>query len=324
MSEAMERLYERARDIRARIVLPETDDPRMQEAARRAVADGLADVVFVEGTGPAPKGFEVISPRDARLTEELAEVYANRRAPRDVSADELKQAMSDKLLVASLYVRAGRAGGTLAGAASATPDVVRAALKGIGPRPGIKTVSSFFKMILPETAHSPARPVIFSDCGMVVDPDSTQLVDIATAAADSCRLLIGDQPRIAMLSFSTAGSAAHPHVSKVTEATRALRVAFPDLAVDGEMQFDAAFVPDVARSKYPASEVAGNANVFVFPTLDAGNIGYKIAHRIGGATALGPVLQGLARPANDLSRGCSAQDIYDMIAITAIQSDSAE
>jgi phosphate acetyltransferase len=320
----MEKLYERARDIRARIVLPESDDPRMHEAAARAAADGLAEIVFVEGQGPAPKGFEVLSPRDSRLAEELAQTYRDRRAPRDVSAEEVARVIADPLHVASLVVGAGRAGGTLAGAVSPTPDVVRAALRGIGPRPGIKTVSSFFKMILPETAHGPARPVIFSDCGMVVDPDANQLVDIASAAAESCRLLIGDEPRIAMLSFSTVGSAAHPHVSKVATATQALKQSAPTLLIDGEVQFDAAFVPEVARAKHPESQIAGNANVFVFPTLDAGNIGYKIAQRIGGATALGPVLQGLARPANDLSRGCSAQDIYDMIAITAIQSHSAD
>ncbi|WP_232823129.1 phosphate acetyltransferase [Oceanibium sediminis] len=319
MSEILHSFYDRARDLRARIVLPEVSDPRIREAAARAKADGLGEIVFV---GPdAPRGFEALDPANEPLGEELAQVLQNLRKHKPISDAEARRAVRDPLLFAALMVRAGRAHGTIAGALNPTPNVVRAALRGIGAAPGVRTVSSFFLMILPETAHGPARPVIFSDCAMVVDPTSEQLAEIARAAAQSGHRLTGESPRVAMLSFSTDGSASHGHVSKVREAIDLLRGQAPDLAVDGEMQFDAAFVPDIAAAKFPGSDVAGRANVLVFPTLDAGNIGYKIAQRIGGATAIGPIFQGLAAPANDLSRGCTTQDIYDLIAITALQSE---
>lgn len=319
MSYSLESLYDRARSLRARIVLPEADDPRVQAAARRARDDGLAEIIFV---GPdSPLGFEVASPGDAPMTDELVALLQDLRKHKPISARDARYEIENPLLFAALMVRAGYADGTIAGAANPTADVVRAALRGIKTAPGVSTVSSFFLMILPETDACPARPVIFADCAMVVAPDPGQLAEIAQASALSCKRFMGEDPRIAMLSFSTAGSARNAEVSKVQEAVTLLRAAAPALLVDGEMQFDTALVPEIAASKFPGSDVAGQANVFIFPCLEAGNIGYKIAQHIGGASAVGPVLQGLARPANDLSRGCTAQDIYDLIAITAIQSE---
>jgi phosphate acetyltransferase len=196
---------------------------------------------------------------------------------------------------------------------------VRTALQIIGRAPGTRIVSSFFLMLLCEAGHDRKGAFVFADCALVVDPDSAELADIAIASADSYAALIRERPRVAMLSFSTMGSAAHDRVDKVVEATRAIETLRPDLLIDGELQFDAAFVPLINSAKAPGSRTGGHANVLVFPNLEAGNIGYKIAQRIGGALAIGPILQGLAKPANDLSRGCSADDVYSMIAVTGVQ-----
>ncbi len=222
-------------------------------------------------------------------------------------------------MFATLLVKTGKADGTLGGAATATAEIVRTAIQVIGPAKGARMVSSFFLMLFCKDHHEKKGAFVFSDAGLVIDPSAAEMADIARASATSFAELTGDTPRVAMLSFSTRGSAKHERVSKVTEATAMVREASPELIVDGELQFDAAFVPDVAQAKAPNSALVGNANVFVFPSLEAGNIGYKIAQRMGGAQAIGPILQGLAKPANDLSRGCSAEDILFMIAVTSAQ-----
>ena len=315
-------LHDRARAARHHVVLPEGTDPRVREAAGRAVAEGLARVTLLAPEGTAlPDGVTLRDPAKVD-TDAMAAAYMEARAKRHPTPEEAAKAVADPLVHAALMVRMGLADGTIGGAVATTSDTVRAALQMIGTAAHAPLVSSFFLMVLPE-GH-PTRPgagLIFSDCGLVIDPDAEQLSAIAHQAAASARALLNGEPRVAMLSFSTKGSAHHMHVNKVTEALEIAR-ANATFAIDGELQFDAAFDAGVGKSKAPGSDVAGQANVLIFPNLDAGNIGYKIAQRIGGATAIGPVLQGLAKPANDLSRGCTADDILDMIAVTSAQIDA--
>ncbi|WP_299815381.1 phosphotransacetylase [uncultured Jannaschia sp.] len=321
MTSLLQTLRERARAARHHIVLSEGTDPRVVDAALRAAEAGIGHVTVLAPEGAdLPPGVARCDPATAE-TDAMVEAYLEARAKRHPTRDDAARAVRDPLIHAALMVRTGRADGTIGGAVHTTSDTVRAALQMIGAAPGMPLVSSFFLMVLPPS--HPTRPggaMIFSDCGLVIEPDADALAAIARQAAASAAALLGIEPRVALLSFSTKGSAHHRKVTKVTDALERLSDApFP---VDGELQFDAAFDVDVGASKAPGSAVAGHADVLVFPDLDAGNIGYKIAQRIGGATAIGPVLQGLARPANDLSRGCSADDILDMIAVTSAQIDA--
>jgi phosphate acetyltransferase len=325
----LDHLIDVARADPRRVVLAEGEDPRVLAAAARADRDGLARIALVgsaprvrEGLaaeGADPARFEIADPAASPLAAGYAESYLELRRHKGADPVAALAAITDPLGFAAMMVREGAADGMAGGAVATTAHTVRTALQIIGRAPGARIVSSFFLMLLCEPGHDRKGAFVFADCGLVVDPDSAELADIAIASADSYAALVDDRPQVAMLSFSTMGSAAHTRVDKVAEATARVRTLRPDLLIDGELQFDAAFVPLVNVAKAPGSRTRGEANVLVFPNLEAGNIGYKIAQRIGGALAIGPILQGLAKPANDLSRGCSAEDVYAMIAVTSVQ-----
>lgn len=329
----LDQLITRAKRQPAHIVLCEGEDPRVLHAAARAALDGIARITLVGNAariqacgvseGITLDAVTVVDPACSPLTHELTDTLLQLRAKKGMALEQAQQEVLDPLRFANLMVHAGYADGCVAGAVYTTADVVRSALQLIGKAPDCTAVSSFFLMLFDKPHHPIQGGMIFSDCALVIDPSSDQLADIAIAAAHSATQLLNQTPRVAMLSFSTAGSAHHQHVEKVVLAARSIKKRQPHLAIDEDIQLDAAIVPDIAARKLPQSQVQGRANVLVFPNLDAGNIGYKLAERIGGATAIGPLLQGLNRPANDLSRGCSANDVYYVIAITGIQAGAA-
>lgn len=318
-------LFERAAQRRRRIVLCEGDDERVAQAGALAQQAGVADIVLISSQRTGATGPQRLHAGDlpADEAEALAQALYELRRHKGLTLEQARLQACEPLVLANLMVATGRADGCVSGAVHTTADVVRAAIQIIGKHPQASLVSSFFLMITRPGALAGASDephgLIFTDCGLVVNPSAPELVEIARAGAHSARQLLGEEPRLAMLSFSTNGSASHQLVDKVREATALLHTADPALKVDGEVQLDAALVPDIARRKVKGSAVGGHANVLVFPDLNAGNIGYKLAERIGGATAVGPLLQGLRRPANDLSRGCSMADVLCAIAVTALQ-----
>ncbi|MBQ9145745.1 MAG: phosphate acetyltransferase [Clostridia bacterium] len=329
MSKLMDNIRAKAATLGKHIVLAEGEEARIIKAAIRIRDEGIAkitllgnpDVVARVAEGADLTGINVVDHKNSPDFPRYAALLYELRKSKGLTLEAAEKLTQDPLYYGVLMIKAGDADGMVAGSICATGDVLRPALQIVKTAPGIKTVSSCFVMSLPEgSPYGDDGVMVFGDCAVNPMPDANQLADIAIASADNAAKLAGIQPRVAMLSFSTKGSAKHDVVTKVQEATALVKAARPDLMVDGELQLDAALVPSVGQLKAPGSPVAGKANVLIFPDLQAGNIGYKIAQRLGGAEAVGPVCQGFAAPVNDLSRGCSVQDVVDVVAITALQS----
>ena len=323
----LELIYQRAKEKQKTIILPESDDERVLQACTIAQKEKIAKIILIgnadqvnakaKSFGISLDGVQIIDPSQFADTDKLREmlqaIYEKKNKP--LTDEVLEQQLQNPLSFSALLLRNGNADGCLAGAVYTTASVLRVAFSILSTKAGVKTISSAFIM------NTPSADFLFSDCAVVVEPTAEQLADIAFATAQTAREILNTEPKVAMLSFSTLGSTNHPASQKVAEATSIIKERNPDFAIDGEMQLDSAICPDIAKMKAPNSSVAGEANVLIFPSLEAGNIGYKLVQRLAGANAIGPILQGIAYPMNDLSRGATVQDIVGMIAVTACQGE---
>jgi phosphate acetyltransferase len=324
-------IKERAKQNIKTIVLPETDDRRTLEAAARILAEGVANIVLVGNKDEIAKGAQgldiskatIIDPNNTDKLQKYIDILVEVRKSKGMTPEQAKDLLTkDYLYFGVTMVKAGDADGMVSGAVHSTADTLRPSLQILKTAPGTKLVSAFFLMIVPDCAYGESGVFVFGDCGLNQNPNPEELAAIAESSAKSFKNLVGKEPIVAMLSHSSMGSAKHADVDKVVEATKIVKANCPDLKVDGELQLDAAIVPSVGSAKAPDSSVAGRANVLIFPDLDAGNIGYKLVQRLAKAEAYGPMTQGIAKPVNDLSRGCSAEDIVGVIAITAVQAQA--
>ena len=331
MSTFLDRIKQRAKAEKKTIVLPESMARRTFEAAETILKEDIANIIIIgtdEEVAENSKGLDIskatiINPFTYEKTEEYLNLFVELRKSKGLTYEEAKKtALSDYMYYACLMVKAGDADGVVSGACHSTANTLRPSLQIIKTKPGIKLVSAFFLMVVPDCEYGADGVFVFADSGLEQNPDPEKLAAIAQCSAESFELLVEKDAYVAMLSHSTKGSAKHADVDKVVEATRIVKENAPDLNVDGELQLDAAIVPSVGQSKAPDSKVAGKANVLVFPDLDAGNIGYKLVQRLAKAEAYGPVTQGIAMPINDLSRGCSADDIVGVVAITCVQAQA--
>ena len=321
-------LKEKAKADKKTIVLPESEDRRTYEAAAKILKEGIADIILVgseedvkkNGEGLDLTGIKVVDPATSDRTAAYIDKLVELRSKKGMTPEQAKEILLNQYLYYGvMMVKMGDADGMVSGACHSTADTLRPCLQILKTKPGTKLVSAFFLMEVPNCEFGENGTFVFADCGLNQDPTPEELAAIAASSAESFRSLVGAEPKVAFLSHSTKGSAKHALVDKVVEATKIAKEQNPDLKLDGEMQLDAAIVPSVGAAKAPDSDVAGKANVLIFPNLDAGNIGYKLVQRLAKAEAYGPVTQGIATPVNDLSRGCSADDIVGVVAITAVQ-----
>ncbi|MBN2806191.1 MAG: phosphate acetyltransferase [Prolixibacteraceae bacterium] len=329
--ELINQIKQKAAKLNKRIVLPEGSEERTLKATEIIIKEGIAKIILlgdeVEIRNKAVAlnvkidGADIVNPKTDTRRTVYAEMMVELRKSKGLTMEEALNLLDDPLYFGPVMIKAGDADGELAGAINATGDVLRPAFQFVKTLPGSSVVSGAFLMFVDEK-FGDQGVLVFADCAVMPDPDEKQLAEIAVTSARTAKAIIGMEPRVALLSFSTYGSAQHPMVDKVVNATRLAKEMAPDLMIDGELQLDAAIIPEVGKLKAPASKVAGKANVLVFPGLEAGNIGYKLVQRLAGAEAIGPVLQGMAAPINDLSRGCSVSDIVNMVAITANQAGS--
>jgi len=312
------------------IVLPEGEEPRMIKAADTIIREGFASLILLgreenikskarELRVELPNEIKIINPKDSEKLKEYAESYYQIRKNKGVNLDEAYKLLENPLYFGALMVYHDDADGLVAGSINATGDVFRPALQTIKTAPGINIVSSSFVMVVPDCPYGEKGIIVFADCALNPEPNAEQLADVAIASAATGKALVGFEPKVAMLSFSTKGSAKHPLVDKVTQATKIAKEKKPELLIDGELQADAALIPSIGQRKAPNSKIAGKANVLIFPDLNSGNIAYKLIERLAKAEAIGPVSQGMRKPVNDLSRGCSAEDIVNVVAITVLQ-----